>query len=80
MKALGIAMKLTLQGQNQLIYPQTSVFAMVVIICILTQMNYLNKVLSWMFYLNRFEVIGMMQSRDKGFKAMSKVLYLSRYA
>ncbi|KAG0582541.1 hypothetical protein M758_3G067100 [Ceratodon purpureus] len=44
-KALGIAMKLTLQGQNQLIYPQTSVFALVVVICILTQMNYLNKAL-----------------------------------
>lgn len=44
-KALGIAMKLTLQGQNQLIYPQTSVFAMVVLICVLTQMNYLNKAL-----------------------------------
>ncbi|KAG0554283.1 hypothetical protein M758_12G081600 [Ceratodon purpureus] len=44
-KALGIAIKLTLQGQNQLIYPQTSVFAMVVLICVLTQMNYLNKAL-----------------------------------
>jgi uncharacterized membrane protein len=44
-KALGIAMKLTLQGQNQLVYPQTSVFAMVVLICVLTQMNYLNKAL-----------------------------------
>lgn len=43
-KALGIALKLTLQGQNQLIYPQTSVFAMVVFTCVLTQMNYLNKV------------------------------------
>lgn len=44
MKALGIAMKLTLQGQNQLIYPETSVFAIIVLICVLTQMNYLNKV------------------------------------
>jgi hypothetical protein len=43
-KALGIALKLTFQGQNQLIYPQTSVFAMVVVTCVLTQMNYLNKV------------------------------------
>ncbi|KAH9552709.1 hypothetical protein CY35_09G080000 [Sphagnum magellanicum] len=42
-KALGIALKLTFQGQNQLIYPQTSVFAMVVVTCVLTQMNYLNK-------------------------------------
>ncbi|KAG8368827.1 hypothetical protein BUALT_Bualt15G0087300 [Buddleja alternifolia] len=44
-KALGIALKLTLSGMNQLTYPQTWVFAMVVIICILTQMNYLNKAL-----------------------------------
>jgi multidrug transporter EmrE-like cation transporter len=44
-KALGIALKLTFQGQNQLIYPQTSVFAMVVVTCVLTQMNYLNKAL-----------------------------------
>ena len=50
MKALGIAMKLTLQGQNQLVYPQTSVFAMVVVVCVLTQMNYLNKVPALMLF------------------------------
>ncbi|BBN08900.1 magnesium transporter [Marchantia polymorpha subsp. ruderalis] len=44
-KALGIALKLTFQGDNQLVYPQTSVFAMVVATCVLTQMNYLNKAL-----------------------------------
>ncbi|CAM6126564.1 unnamed protein product [Calypogeia fissa] len=44
-KALGIALKLTFQGDNQLLYPQTSVFAMVVVTCVLTQMNYLNKAL-----------------------------------
>lgn len=44
-KALGIALKLTFQGDNQLIYPQTFIFAMVVVTCILTQMNYLNKAL-----------------------------------
>ncbi|KAL6501283.1 hypothetical protein OROHE_024930 [Orobanche hederae] len=42
-KALGIALKLTLSGMNQLIYPQTWTFAMVVLVCVLTQMNYLNK-------------------------------------
>ncbi|KAF9684968.1 hypothetical protein SADUNF_Sadunf03G0005400 [Salix dunnii] len=45
-KALGIALKLTLSGTNQLMYPQTWVFAFVVITCVLTQMNYLNKQLS----------------------------------
>ncbi|PON48786.1 Magnesium transporter NIPA [Parasponia andersonii] len=44
-KALGIALKLTLSGTNQLIYPQTWAFTVVVITCVLTQMNYLNKAL-----------------------------------
>jgi hypothetical protein len=43
-KALGIALKLTFQGQNQLIYPQTYLFAFMVCICVVTQMNYLNRV------------------------------------
>ncbi|KAJ4717392.1 Protein of unknown function (DUF803) [Melia azedarach] len=44
-KAIGIALKLTLSGMNQLIYPQTWAFTLIVIICVLTQMNYLNKAL-----------------------------------
>ncbi|XP_051146518.1 probable magnesium transporter NIPA4 [Andrographis paniculata] len=44
-KALSIAIKLTLSGTNQLMYPQTWVFAMVVAVCVLTQMNYLNMAL-----------------------------------
>ncbi|CAI9786353.1 unnamed protein product [Fraxinus pennsylvanica] len=44
-KALGIALKVTLSGMNQLIYPQTWTFALVVTVCVLTQMNYLNKAL-----------------------------------
>ena len=43
-KALGIALKLTFSGMNQLIYPQTWAFTIVVLICVVTQMNYLNKV------------------------------------
>ncbi|KAM6579035.1 hypothetical protein CsatB_030872 [Cannabis sativa] len=42
-KALGIALKLTLSGTNQLIYPQTWAFTLVVVFCVITQMNYLNK-------------------------------------
>ncbi|KAL2460545.1 putative magnesium transporter NIPA4 [Abeliophyllum distichum] len=42
-KALGIALKLTMSGTNQLIYPQTWAFALVLISCVLTQLNYLNK-------------------------------------
>lgn len=50
-KALGIALKLTLSGMNQLIYPQTWAFTIVVITCVLTQMNYLNKVvLPFLFF------------------------------
>uniref|UniRef100_A0A1D1Y0C3 Probable magnesium transporter n=1 Tax=Anthurium amnicola TaxID=1678845 RepID=A0A1D1Y0C3_9ARAE len=44
-KALGIALKLTFSGMNQLIYPQTWAFTIVVGICVVTQMNYLNKAL-----------------------------------
>ncbi|CAL5387664.1 unnamed protein product [Camellia sinensis] len=44
-RALGIALKLTFSGINQLLYPQTWVFAIVVISCVLTQLNYLNKAL-----------------------------------
>ncbi|RWW03300.1 hypothetical protein BHE74_00034375 [Ensete ventricosum] len=44
-KALGIALKLTFSGINQLIYPQTWAFIIVVLICVATQMNYLNKAL-----------------------------------
>lgn len=44
-KALGIALKLTLSGMNQLIYPQTWIFTLIVAACVVTQMNYLNKAL-----------------------------------
>ncbi|XP_031387566.1 probable magnesium transporter NIPA3 isoform X2 [Punica granatum] len=44
-KALGIALKLTFSGMNQLVYPQTWVFILVVATCVITQMNYLNKAL-----------------------------------
>ncbi|XP_064943178.1 probable magnesium transporter NIPA4 isoform X2 [Musa acuminata AAA Group] len=44
-KALGIALKLTFSGINQLIYPQTWAFTIAVLICVVTQMNYLNKAL-----------------------------------
>lgn len=45
-KAIGIALKLTLSGMNQLIYPQTWAFTLVVVVCVLTQMNYLNMVIT----------------------------------
>jgi hypothetical protein len=45
-KGFGIALKLTLGGHNQLSNPSTYVFAIVVVVCILTQMNYFNKALS----------------------------------
>ncbi|CAD5163574.1 unnamed protein product, partial [Musa acuminata subsp. malaccensis] len=44
-KAIGIAIKLTLEGVNQAGYFQTWVFAMVAISCIIIQLNYLNKAL-----------------------------------
>ena len=45
-KAFGIALKLTLGGNNQFNHPSTYAFMIVSAICILTQMNYLNKALS----------------------------------
>ncbi|KAF2232022.1 DUF803-domain-containing protein [Viridothelium virens] len=45
-KAFGIAVKLTFAGNNQFTHPSTYVFAIVVVVCILTQMNYFNKALS----------------------------------
>ncbi|KAJ0980909.1 hypothetical protein J5N97_009164 [Dioscorea zingiberensis] len=44
-KALGTSLKLTFEGNNQLIYPETWFFMVVVITCVITQMNYLNKAL-----------------------------------
>lgn len=45
-KAFGIALKLSLGGNNQFTHPSTYVFIIVVVVCILTQMNYFNKALS----------------------------------
>ncbi|GAB4836114.1 hypothetical protein Ancab_001031 [Ancistrocladus abbreviatus] len=44
-KAVGIAIKLTLEGTNQAKYFQTWVFAMVAVTCIIIQLNYLNMAL-----------------------------------
>jgi hypothetical protein len=43
-KAIGVAMKLTLDGMNQVTYPYTWFFVMVAAICGVSQINYLNKV------------------------------------
>jgi hypothetical protein len=45
-KAFGIAVKLTMGGHNQFTHPSTYVFMIIVVVCILTQMNYFNKALS----------------------------------
>lgn len=45
-KAFGIALKLTLGGNNQFTHASTYVFAIVTAFCILTQMNYFNKALN----------------------------------
>lgn len=44
-KAIGIAIKLTLEGSNQAANFRTWVFVMVSVTCIITQLNYLNKAL-----------------------------------
>lgn len=45
-KAFGIALKLSLGGNNQFSHPSTYIFIIVTVVCILTQMNYFNKALS----------------------------------
>ncbi|KAF6158415.1 hypothetical protein GIB67_019454 [Kingdonia uniflora] len=42
-KALGIAIRLTVEGTSQFTFFQTWVFAIVAVTCIITQLNYLNK-------------------------------------
>lgn len=44
-KAFGLALKLTMAGNNQFTHPSTYLFIMVVVGCIVTQMNYFNKAL-----------------------------------
>ncbi|XP_058090961.1 probable magnesium transporter NIPA6 isoform X1 [Magnolia sinica] len=44
-KAIGIAIKLTLEGISQVAYPQTWLFVTVAVVCVITQLNYLNKAL-----------------------------------
>jgi hypothetical protein len=44
-KAVGIAVKLTIQGENQAGYFQTWLFVTVSAICLIIQLVYLNKVL-----------------------------------
>ncbi|XP_010429006.1 PREDICTED: probable magnesium transporter NIPA6 isoform X2 [Camelina sativa] len=44
-KAIGIAIKLTMEGVSQIGYPQTWLFAMVAGTCVVTQLIYLNKAL-----------------------------------
>lgn len=44
-KAFGVALKLTLNGHNQLTHISTYCFAILVVFCILVQMNYFNRAL-----------------------------------
>ncbi|SCU78628.1 LAMI_0A05292g1_1 [Lachancea mirantina] len=44
-KAFGIALKLTFSGNNQFTHVSTYLFIIVVVVCIMTQMNYFNKAL-----------------------------------
>lgn len=44
-KALGTSLKLTVEGKNQLIFPETWFFFLILATSVITQMNYLNKAL-----------------------------------
>lgn len=45
-KAFGIALKISLAGNNQFTHPSTYVFIILTAVSIMTQMNYFNKALS----------------------------------
>lgn len=49
-KAVGTALKLTFEGNNQLVYAETWFFMLIVAICVITQMNYLNKVATFIVF------------------------------
>ncbi|GAB2225230.1 hypothetical protein Droror1_Dr00006021 [Drosera rotundifolia] len=53
-KAIGIAIKLTLEGINQLQYLQSWFFFSVAAVCVITQLNYLNKVSGFSFLVCYF--------------------------
>jgi len=44
-KGFGVALKLTFGGNNQFTHPSTYVFGIMVVVCIMVQMNYFNKAL-----------------------------------
>ncbi|KAI5121133.1 hypothetical protein M0805_002805 [Coniferiporia weirii] len=44
-KGFGVALKLTFGGNNQFTHPSTYFFAIIVVVCIMVQMNYFNKAL-----------------------------------
>ena len=44
-KGFGVALKLTFNGNNQLTHPSTYVFGILIVVCIMVQMNYFNKAL-----------------------------------
>lgn len=48
-KALGTSLKLTFEGKNQLMYMETWFFMFFVVICVVMQMNYLNKASNYLF-------------------------------
>lgn len=66
-KGVGVAVKLTLGGNNQFTHPSTYVFIIVTVVCILTQMNYFNKALS-QFNTNMFVSISSPPSQCRADK------------
>lgn len=73
-KAFGTALKMTFNGDNQFSHPSTYVFVIMIVGCIMTQMNYFNKALS-QFSTNMY---GRILLRSGG-KAANILLALIRY-
>lgn len=60
-KAFGVALKMTFAGNNQFTHPSTYVFVILIVGCILTQMNYFNKALS-QFSTNMYSHSNILES------------------
>lgn len=72
-KAIGIAIKLTLEGLNQAKYIETWIFAMVALTCVITQLNYLNMVsVLWYTYLLLWKFLFIIERHKQYFSAPIK--------
>jgi hypothetical protein len=76
-KAFGLALKMTFAGNNQFTHPSTYVFVIMIVGCILTQMNYFNKALS-QFSTNMYvHAVGEPQGQRLTYNSVNPLYYVT---